>query len=352
MKRPTTTEIANITGFSRGTVDRVLHNRGNVSAEALEKIKKVLEDSNYTENIHTSAVPYKKLINLLICLPNDTPDDFWSLIRKGIRTALEEYSDIDIHCHDLDFSPFDEDSFSINFHKALEQKIDGVILSSIFPAELKKICNVLDSEKIPYIFVDKALEGSKPHAIYSVDLFASGIICAKVTDILTPKNSEIAFFFANRSRKHTEPNCHSRLSGVEHYWEQNKDRIVYYSEIDISTDQSLSSDINVFMKEHPDVKGIAVTNAHGCRVADALQNLGYKDIIVTSFDMTKGNAEALKDGRIQAIFSQKSETQGYKATIEMIRYIFYRKDNTKKCFYQPIDVIFKENLPWYKDLDH
>ena len=41
-------EIASIAGVSRGTVDKVIHNRPGLRPETYEKVKKVLDDLNYS----------------------------------------------------------------------------------------------------------------------------------------------------------------------------------------------------------------------------------------------------------------------------------------------------------------
>ena len=44
-KRPTLQAVADKAGVSRGTVDRVLNNRANVSAEVFERVTKALEET-------------------------------------------------------------------------------------------------------------------------------------------------------------------------------------------------------------------------------------------------------------------------------------------------------------------
>ena len=50
-------DIAERAGVSVGTVDRVLHNRPNVSPKALEKVNKALEEMDYKPNMYASALP-------------------------------------------------------------------------------------------------------------------------------------------------------------------------------------------------------------------------------------------------------------------------------------------------------
>ncbi len=44
-------DIARLAGVSAGTVDRVLHNRGRVSEEALQKITEVMKQIDYKPNL-------------------------------------------------------------------------------------------------------------------------------------------------------------------------------------------------------------------------------------------------------------------------------------------------------------
>jgi len=44
-------DIAQLAGVSVGTVDRVLHNRGRVSEEALKKVLSVLDQIEYKPNL-------------------------------------------------------------------------------------------------------------------------------------------------------------------------------------------------------------------------------------------------------------------------------------------------------------
>ncbi len=50
-------DIARLAGVSAGTVDRVLHNRGNVSTEARRAIEAVFREVDYRPNIHRRHHP-------------------------------------------------------------------------------------------------------------------------------------------------------------------------------------------------------------------------------------------------------------------------------------------------------
>lgn len=51
----TTTQIARICGVSQGTVDRALHNRGEIKAETKEKILAVAKEYDYVPRVGAEA---------------------------------------------------------------------------------------------------------------------------------------------------------------------------------------------------------------------------------------------------------------------------------------------------------
>ena len=53
-------DIAKMAGVSAGTVDRILHNRGNVSQASREAVERVLSEVGYRYNIHTSAISLRR----------------------------------------------------------------------------------------------------------------------------------------------------------------------------------------------------------------------------------------------------------------------------------------------------
>ena len=53
-------DIAQLAGVSRGTVDRVLNNRGAVSPETAERIRSIMRAVNYTPNLAGKTLAIKK----------------------------------------------------------------------------------------------------------------------------------------------------------------------------------------------------------------------------------------------------------------------------------------------------
>ena len=62
-------DIAILAGVSEGTVDRVLHNRGDVSEKSRKAVNKVLEEMHYTPNIFARSLASKKHYRFVCMIP-------------------------------------------------------------------------------------------------------------------------------------------------------------------------------------------------------------------------------------------------------------------------------------------
>ena len=82
-------DIAERAGVSVGTVDRVLHNRPNVSKAALEKVNKALAEMDYKPNMYASALAYNKKYTFYCVLPKHEQEAYWDEIEEGAQACTD-----------------------------------------------------------------------------------------------------------------------------------------------------------------------------------------------------------------------------------------------------------------------
>jgi LacI family transcriptional regulator len=68
-------DIARMAGVSAGTVDRVLHDRGDVSSESKEKVQAVLDSIDYQPNVFALGLAAKKRYTIACVTPFYEDDD-------------------------------------------------------------------------------------------------------------------------------------------------------------------------------------------------------------------------------------------------------------------------------------
>ena len=91
--RVTIRQIAEESGVSRGTVDRVLNNRGKVRPEVEERVRKVAEELGYKPNLLGRAlIKMKENIKIGVIL-QDTGTPYLKTLSDGIKKAKGEVED-------------------------------------------------------------------------------------------------------------------------------------------------------------------------------------------------------------------------------------------------------------------
>lgn len=113
-------DIAAMAGVSVGTVDRVLHNRGDVSEKSRKKVEQVLEKILYRPNLLVSSIGVKRKITLAIVLPSHQQGEYWEQIEKGIHQALYDFSKIRTETKIFYYDQFDLYSCRTAYSQALE----------------------------------------------------------------------------------------------------------------------------------------------------------------------------------------------------------------------------------------
>ena len=83
-------DIARMAGVSAGTVDRVLHNRGDVSPKSKAKVQKVLDEIHYQPNVFAIGLAAKKKYSFLCLIPYYIEHDYWHSVVGGIERARQE----------------------------------------------------------------------------------------------------------------------------------------------------------------------------------------------------------------------------------------------------------------------
>ena len=344
-------DIAKMAGVSSGTVDRVLHNRGSVSESSRKAVERILTEVGYRYNIHTSAVSLTKEFNLVITTPSGIPGEYWGSVMSGIEHALKEFSDINIHFRHALYNQFDVYSCRSAFESVLEMSPDAVIIGPTFASETVRLCNELDKSEVPYVFVDSVIDGTSPVASYTTDQYACGHLLGRLLSSFTPSDAKFAICGTARVGDERSNNTRERKKGFLAYFKET-DRSGSVTEIrfSISNPKETEDLILDMVEKNPDIKGIAVLNSRGYVVADILRRHGIDDIRLMSFDLTSNNVRCIQNESISAVLCQRPELQGFFSVKSLIHWWLYRKTDADRYHKMPIDVVFKENLPFYKEI--
>ena len=301
-------DIAQKANVSIGTVDRVIHNRGEVSKTTRDLILSIINELEYQPNILASTLASKKKFTFIVFTPEPIyPEGYWNKPMVGVRKAFQEIQqygvDISIHI----FKQSDSQTFIDEAELILQNKPDGVVLAPFFSREAKLFVSELKAHEIPYVFIDSNIKDSDKLSYIGQDSFQSGMLAAKLLNYSVPENASILILnFA----KETDNLNHlvQREKGFYEYFKVNdpegRKKLITLKVID-PTDSTFSEKMEVAMDINPAVKGIFVTNSQVYHLAKFLEQTGRSGIRVIGHDLITENIDYLKKGIVDFLICQR-----------------------------------------------
>ena len=213
-------DIATLAGVSEGTVDRVLHNRGEVSAKSRDAVNKVLEEMNYSPNIFARSLASKKLYRYACLIPLFNKGDYWESVDGGFDQAANDFSQYNVRIEKYYYDQFDAGSFINVSQTILQNEPDAVFIAPIFREETLSFTNELMAKNIAFSFIDSLIEEAAFHTYYGQYSFQSGYIAAKLLLNSLPDESEVLVLRTKRQGALSNQTI-ARNKGFLHYINTN-----------------------------------------------------------------------------------------------------------------------------------
>jgi LacI family transcriptional regulator len=341
-------DIARLAGVSIGTIDRVIHNRGEVAEKTRKKVLRILKETNYSPNPMAQALRSKKRFHLVSLLPLPSDENpFWNMHPLGIKRALEELDPFPVTFSQVTYDMQHEDDFQKKTNEVLNLKPDGVLLAPIFKSESVAFCSSLSNEKIPFVFIDGFLENTDFLAYIGEDIFRSGRVAAQLIDIITPQYKDILVVTISRNIQNVL-HLNNRTEGLFSYFRNsgmNKGKMITLN-IPNPSQKSVRICMEKALKENPDIGSIFFTGSRSYLVAGFLEKNGHKSINLLGYDLLEDNVKYLKSGIIKFLLGQRPEEQSYRGVKRLFEFLSLRKI-PEKIDYLPVDVVTSENVDFF-----
>jgi ABC-type sugar transport system, periplasmic component len=341
-------DIATLAGVSEGTVDRVLHQRGDVSEKSKLAVEKVLKEINYTPNLFARSLATKKQYRFVCLFPAFQPGEYWESVDKGFGLAASDYVHHNVHIDKKYFNQFDVNSFVSVANEALITEPDAVFIAPIFRNETIKFTAELSARGIPYSFIDSLIEELDFQTYYGQHSFNSGYIAAKLLLASLPDKSEILVIRTKRKGSVSNQTL-ARNKGFLHYIEefqlQQKLKLVNV-EFNNDDEETNRATLKEVFQNHTNIKAAITFNSKVYRLAIHLAAIQHADVRLIGYDLLEENVNYLKQGIISYLITQRPDKQAYCTVRDMCRYLIFKQE-IRKINYVPVDILMKENIEDY-----
>ncbi|QRR01863.1 substrate-binding domain-containing protein [Dyadobacter sandarakinus] len=340
-------DIAEKAQTSKGTVDRVLHNRGRVAEDVRARILGIIKEMDYEPNFIAQSLKSQKEFHFAALIPDYHMDPYWQAPRSGLEKAEAELRKYGVSVGQYIFNPHDEHSFIAKADEATRENPDGVLIAPIFYKETLPFFERWTAANIPFVLFNTQIEHVNPLSYIGQDSYRSGCVAAKILDFGLQGPTDILVAHINENISNSA-HLMTKEEGFRDYFQGGKTKgiRVHSREINYPDGGLIDPHLNEIFDQIPNLEAIYITNSKAYEVAAYLEKKGLDDMKVVGYDLIKPNLDYLTKERINFLINQNPLGQGYWGIHQLARHLVFRKE-VEPIKFLPLDIITKENLDYY-----
>lgn len=325
-------EIAKLANTSRATVDRVIHNRGNVNKDLEIKIKEIIKETNFKVNeFGRGLVNYNKVYIIRVII-NSTGNEFFDMVLSAIEKTSKTYRNIKLIIDEL--KGYNEEK-QLNAIKKIQENNETNLLI-ITPINTTKIIDELNRLTIPIITVNNDVNINKL-AFVGCDYYNSGKISGDLANLILDSQGEILIVTGSfKMLGHTQ-----RVEGFKKGLEAASNKYLF-DVIENEDDENLSYKL---VKEALNKKEYDLIYFCAGGVSGGIKALeeSLKNVKIITVDETKIVVKHLKKGSIVGTVTQQPYKQGSLAVNIAYEYLVYGRKPEKTLNFTSNDVKLKNS---------
>lgn len=334
-------QIAEYTNTSRGTVDKVLHNRPGVNENTRKKVLAAIEELNYSPNfIGKALVLNNKPIKIGIIV---TPDYNYYIqeVIRGINSASEEYTPLGISVDTRILASVDPKEEIQLLDQLYESGCKGIAVFPIDDEEVKAKINQLCDKGIAIVTFNSQVEGIGGLCFIGQNNYRAGRTVGSLLKRILPHNGKVAVIISTnlltghelRYRgmvdKLSESNLNTQIVDIAEAYD---DEDICY----VQTKRICSN--------HSDLNAIYITGGGVMGVCRALEDIGLADSVkVITHDIKPQAFPKMRAGTIAFSIEQDGPGQGSLLVKTLFEYLV-KHQSPHQFFLEAPTVIVTEEL--------
>ncbi len=310
-------ELAQASGVSRGTVDRVLHDRGGVAPEIRERVLKAARELGYEPNLAGRMLAVRKNPHLIGVMLPSIGNPFFDDVVRGFESATAEYSDLGFSVCFEAVQGFDVQTHLKAIERLVGRGVDALVVMTMNDSRILSYLSTLDipiatvnsdldlEKRLFYVGPDHRKKGAMNAGLLAM---VSGgcrrnILILRGTGCVQGHRDIVGGFIEGLDRRGLE----YTVSGE--YDCQDDDEVAF---------RIVEGHLGAF----PETDTIFISTAG---TEGAIRAVGDRDILAFSSDDVPSVRRLLKSGRLAWTICQHPYTQGYRCARKMQQYFIDNK---------------------------
>lgn len=333
-------EIATLAGVSRGTVDRVLNHRGDVSPQTEEKILKIIRALDYKPNkagiVLAAQKKNLKLGVVLLGIGNPFFDD----VLLGVHEKAKELAgyNCSVLIRQTEYS-LEEQLTAID--DLLKEEINGLAISPYNDDAVREKINFLCGQGIPVVTLNTDIENSRRLAYVGSHFYRSGETAAGLMHLMTRGETRVGIVSGSRDIL-----CHTeRIAGFAHITAFHPNIRIVETVNNNDDDRTSRKLTEKLLSDHPEINAFYFTAGGVYGGCQAIENSGRKnDITVITNDLVPTTREYMEKGLIAATICQQPFQQGSLPLAILFSCLATGDSPAAENNYVDVEIRIRENL--------
>lgn len=333
-------EIADLSGVSRGTVDRVLNHRGSVRPETARRVMEIAGRLGYQPNkAGLILAAQKKNIKIGVILFQDT-NPFFKEVLEGVHAKAKELSGYNCQIS-IRQVPFDETCQLQAMDSLMSGHIHGLVISPYNAPCIAEKINQFAELGIPVVTANTDIP-SRRMAYVGSNYFLSGQTAAGLVGRMAFGETKVGILTGS-----SHILCHTeRIAGFmetiqKHYPHISVTEILENND----NDKESYEKVKLLLTRHPETNALYFTAAGVYGGCQAVRSLGLSGKIkIFTYDNVDTTTELVKAGIITATICQQPFVQGYRPLELLSKYLLEGAAPEKEFYYTDIDIRIRENI--------
>lgn len=334
-------EIAKLCGVSRGTVDRVLNNRGKVKPQTQELVLRVLQEQGYTKNIAGRALTVRRMspvVGVLLCSEGNP---FFDDVIDGLQRAAEENADYGITMRLVTMRGHEVKKQL----QLIDELLDGIAALVIQPINDPSIADrlrELRSDGLPVVTVNTDIAEDARSCYVGSDYERGGSVAAGLVALITGGQAQIGII----AGVDTLMGHVLRLKGFEEHLREVCPQIQWTARENANDDPERAYQKTCAMlRKHPQIDTLFVVAAGVHDVCRAVIDMGRERTLrVIAYDDVPSTRAMIQRGLVRAVVCQQPFLQGYQSFTVAMDAILSGAEPKRRSIIMEDQVKIRENF--------
>ena len=334
-------QISELSGVSRGTVDRVLNGRGHVSPEKERLVRSIAEQVGYKPNRAGKALAARKKSYIISVLLASEGNPFFSEVISGVHAAERELHDYGVKVVLRTLKGYDVDA-QIAALTEMGADSSALIFNPINTPEVAGKINELAARGVQVYTLNTDIENCRRLCYVGSDYFEGGRIACGMLGLMTGGVANVGILTGSvHILGHKQ-----RIDGFLDVMYKKYPKFRFLSIMETQDDDMIGFEsTRKMLTDHPEIDTIFLVAAGIYGVCRAVQSfLPGRRLHIVSFDHIPQTEELMRAGLIHATICQQPFAQGYEAVKLAFNSLMSGAPPKKPQFIVKNDIRILENL--------